>query len=194
MIFFTVKLTNMKLLFCLVLLTLAGTVASAQDRLITRNGAISFYSKTAVEDIEAHTQTAVSVLDKKTGQVEFSLLIKSFTFEKALMQEHFNENYLESDKFPKSVFKGHIDDLNKIDFSKDGKYVVSITGQLTIHGETNMVTVPASFALANGKAMANAEFNVNLADYKISIPSVASEKISRTVKISVELTYEPIAQ
>ena len=184
----------MKLLFFSMLFGLIGAAASAQERLITRNGGISFFSKAPLEDIKAHTQTAVSVLDKKTGQIEFSVLIKSFTFDKALMQEHFNEDYLESDKFPKSVFKGHIDDLDKVDFNKDGKYVVSVTGQLTIHGETKTVAAPATFTVANGKAIANAEFNVNLTDYKISIPALAKDKISKTVKIAVELNYEPLTQ
>lgn len=184
----------MRLLFFSILLAFTGHAATAQDRLVSRNGIISFYSKTQLENIEAHSQTAVSVLDKQTGQVEFSVLIKSFTFEKALMQEHFNENYLESDKFPKSVFKGRIDDLSKVDFTKDGKYTASVTGLLTIHGETKMVTAPASFTVLNVKTLANAEFNVTLADYKISIPALVKDKISKTVKIAVELTYKVLAQ
>src|SRR5215813_6889960 len=112
----------MKQLVFLWFVILCCCTAFAQDRLLTRNGSISFYSKTPLEDIEANTQTALSVLDKKTGQIEFAVLIKSFTFEKALMQEHFNENYLESDKFPKSTFKGQVDDLSKVSFDKDGMY------------------------------------------------------------------------
>jgi polyisoprenoid-binding protein YceI len=184
----------MKLTFFSLLLTIVYFSASGQDRLLTRNGSISFYSKAPLEDIEANTQTVVSVLDKKTGQIEFSVLIKSFTFEKALMQEHFNENYLESDKFPKSVFKGRIDDLGKVNFEKEGKYVASVTGQLTIHGETQTVTTPASITIEKGSALANADFNIALADYKISIPSLAKDKISKTVRISVNLKYESQAQ
>src|SRR4030095_1374411 len=126
----------MKLLVVYSLLSLVSITASAQNRLLTRNGSISFYSKAPLENIEANAQTAVSVLDKKTGQLEFSVLIKSFAFEKALMQEHFNENYLESDKFPKSVFKGRIEDVSKVNFGEDGKYNVVVTGDLTIHGES----------------------------------------------------------
>jgi polyisoprenoid-binding protein YceI len=184
----------MKLLFFSMLLAATGVTASAQDRLVTRNGGISFFSKTPLENIEAHSQTAVSVLDKKTGQIEFSVLIKSFTFDKALMQEHFNENYLESDKFSKSVFKGRIDDPAKVDFNKDGKYTVSVTGQLTLHGETKTITAPASFAVANGETLANAEFDVTPADYKISIPALVKDKISKTIKIAVRLKYEPLTQ
>ena len=179
----------MKLLFFSLLLILNVTAATAQDRLITRNGAISFYSKTSLEDIEAHTQTAVSVLDKKTGQVEFMVLIKSFAFEKALMQEHFNENYLESDKFPKSIFKGRIDDLSKINFSGDGKYLATVTGQLTIHGETKIVTTSATFTVQKESISAVAEFPIELSDYKIRIPALVKDKISKTIKINVNLKY-----
>jgi len=181
----------MKQLFFLLLLILNVIAASAQDKLITRNGAISFYSTTSLENIEAHTQTAASVLDKKTGQVEFSVLIKSFAFEKALMQEHFNENYLESDKFPKSVFKGRIDDLSKIDFNQEGKYTVTVTGQLTLHGETKTVTTPATFTVQKESMIAVAEFSIELDDYKIGIPALAKDKISKTIKIAVNLKYEP---
>jgi len=180
----------MKALFFLTLLLMVGVVTTAQERLISRNGAISFYSKAPLENIEAKTETAVSALDKKTGQIEFSVLIKSFGFEKALMQEHFNENYLESDKFPKSIFKGKIDDINKVEFDKDGKYIVAVTGQLSIHGETKSITAPATIIIQNGTPTANAEFNISLTDYKISIPSLAKDKISNSVKIVVSLRYE----
>jgi hypothetical protein len=164
--------------------------SSAQDRMLTRTGSISFYSKTPLENIQANTQTAVSVLDKKTGKIEFSVLIKSFTFEKALMQEHFNENYLESDKFPKSTFRGQIDDPGKINFDKDGKYLVSVTGELILHGQVQALTTAAMITIIKGEPSADAEFTITLADYKITIPSLVKDKISKTVKISVHLNYE----
>jgi len=185
---------DMKLLVFSALVFLSCTTTFGQGRLLTRNGSISFYSKAPLENIEANTQTAVSVLDKGTGQLEFSVLIKSFTFEKALMQEHFNEDYMESDRFPKSAFKGRIDDISKVNFDKDGKYAVSVTGQLTIHGETQTVVTPATITVQNGTAVANTDFNINLSDYKINIPSLAKDKISKTVKIVVALKYEGQSQ
>jgi len=169
-------------------------VTNAQERLLTRNGSISFYSKGPLENIEANTQTAVSVLDKKTGQIEFSVLVKSFTFEKALMQEHFNEDYLESDKFPKSTFKGHIEDLDKVSFDKDGKYTVSVTGELTIHGQSRTLATPATLTILKGTALADAQFEIALSDYQITIPSLVKDKISKTVKIALHLKYEAQAQ
>lgn len=180
----------MKSLAFLSLLLSVIFTTPATDRLITRSGSISFYSKAPLENIEANTKTAVSVLDKKTGQLEFSVLIKSFAFEKALMQEHFNENYLESDKFPKAGFKGRIDDISNIDFEKDGKHTVSVTGQLSIHGETKTITTPATLTIQSGTTTANADFNISLTDYKINIPSLAKDKISNSVKIVVSLQYE----
>ena len=183
----------MKLFIVSTLSLMIAASVSAQERLLTRNGSISFFSKTSLEDIEAHTQTAASVMDKKTGGVEFSVLIKSFSFEKALMQEHFNENYLESDKFPKSVFKGFINDLSKIDFSQEGKYTVTVTGQLTLHGETKTVTTPATFTVQKESMIAVAEFSIELDDYKIRIPALVKDKISKTVKIAVNLKYEYVS-
>ena len=179
----------MKLLFSFLLLILNLSAIQAQDRIVTRNGSISFYSKTSLEDIEAYTQTAVSVLDKKSGQLEMMVLIKSFSFDKALMQEHFNENYLESDKFPKSVFKGRIDDLSKVDFNHDGKYNVTITGQLTIHGETQSVKTSATFNIEKERVSAMADFTIRLEDYKIRIPALVADKVSKSIKIAVSLKY-----
>src|SRR5215204_1746812 len=166
------------------------TTSSAQQRLLTRNGTVSFFSKTPLETIEAHTQTAASVFDKQTGQIEFRVLIKSFEFEKALMHEHFNENYLESDKFPKSVFEGRIDDPLKVDFSHEGTYTQPVTGQLTIHGETKKITTPVIFVIQKTSVNAVAEFSILLADYKISIPGIVKDKISKSVNIRVKLKYE----
>ena len=183
----------MKLLTFSILLFMIAAAASAQERLLTRNGSVSFYSKTSLENIEAHTQTAASVLDKKSGQVEFSVLIKSFAFEKALMQEHFNENYLESDKFPKSVFKGHIDDLSKIDFNREGEYTATVTGQLTIHGETKTVTTPVTFTIQKEAVTAVAGFSIDLSDYKIRVPALVKDNISKNIKINVNLKYSPVS-
>ena len=180
----------MKQFFVLVSLVFIAMSTRSQERLLTRSGFISFYSDAPLEKIEANTRTAASVLDKKTGQVEFSVLIKSFSFRKALMHEHFNENYLESDKFPKSVFTGRINDVSKVDFDKDAEYAVTVTGQLTIHGVTRTVTTPAILTVKNRVTIANATFNISLTDYKISIPSLVKDKISETVKIIVTLEYE----
>jgi polyisoprenoid-binding protein YceI len=177
-----------------VLLLAAGFVLSAavfsQDRIFTRKGAISFYSKAPLEDIEAHNNAAVSVLDKGTGAIEFSVLMKGFEFAKALMQEHFNENYVESDKYPKATFKGKITDISKVKFGADGSYTVPVTGQLTLHGVTKDLKATATIVVKGGAVSGTTGFTVSLEDYNIKIPAVVKDKVSKTVKVVVNSNYE----
>src|ERR1700750_1392280 len=129
--------SNMKKATVLVMgLVFAISGVFAQDKFFTKTGKISFYSKTTMENIEAHNRSVTAVLDAKTGNVQFSALIKGFEFEKALMQQHFNENYLESTKYPQASFKGQIVNNSDVNYTKDGTYNVKVKGQLTLHGET----------------------------------------------------------
>src|SRR5436190_22377280 len=123
----------------LIAATLLSTTLSAQDKFFTKTGKISFYSKAIIENIEAHNRSVTCVIDTKTGLVQFSVPIKGFEFEKALMQEHFNENYLESDKYPKSTFRGKILNMDKANYTKKGTYPVEVEGDLFIHGVTKHV-------------------------------------------------------
>src|SRR5262245_31920938 len=109
---------------------------SAQDRYFTKTGKVSFYSKATLENIEAHNRSVTGVIDTKSGNVQFAVPMKGFEFAKALMQEHFNEDYLETTKFPKAEFKGQITNNSEVDYTKDGTYNVTVKGQMTIHGET----------------------------------------------------------
>ena len=120
----------MKQLFILTLLTLMILPLSAQ-KYMTRNGYIGFFSHTPVEDIKADNNQVASALDTGTGEIVFQVLMKSFHFEKKLMEEHFNENYVESEKFPRSTFEGNISNTDEVDFDKPGKYPVN--GQIAFH-------------------------------------------------------------
>ena len=106
------------------------------------------------------------------------------------MQEHFNENYVESDKFPKAEFEGLIDNNGTMNYSKDGTYVVKVKGKLTIHGETRDIETPGKLIVQNGKINVSADFNVILSDYRISIPGLVADKVSKTAKISVACQLE----
>ena len=106
------------------------------------------------------------------------------------MQEHFNENYMESAKYPKAIFKGTITDITKVNFKKDGIYNVTVTGDLNIHNVTNKVTVPAVIQIKGGKISANAGFIATLDDYKITVPKVVENNISKTIEIKVDCNYE----
>ena len=160
------------------------------QKYFTRTGNIVFSSDAAMEKIEASNQKATSVLDAATGKMEFAVLIKAFQFEKALMQEHFNENYMESDKYPKAKFKGGIVDVSKVDFLKDGIYPVNVKGNLTIHGETNEVETDGTIVMKDGKISATSTFEVAVADYKIEIPKVVRDNIAKIVSITVNIDYE----
>src|SRR5688572_12904937 len=172
-----------KLNAILIILFLSGiSSALAQTKYFSRNGNISFYSSAPLEEIEAHNTSANSVFDASTGQIEFAVLMKAFGFEKALMEEHFNENYVESSKYPKSTFKGKIENISAVDFSKDGKYNVNVSGQLTLHGVTKDVTTAGIIEIAHGAVNATSEFKILLEDYNIEIPKLVKDKVSREVK------------
>ncbi len=162
--------------------------ASAQI-FITRNGRITFFSKTPVENIDARNNEVTSILDAKKGEFVFMVLIKSFKFKKALMEEHFNENYMESNLFPKAIFKGTISDLNNINFSIDGLYPVTVKGNLTLHGVTKNIEVPGSIRIAQGVINANSNFNINLKDYKIKVPAIVVNNIAESINITVDCKY-----
>lgn len=163
--------------------------ASAQ-KVYTKNGSISFFSTAAMENITADNTQVMSVLNTQTGELLFSVLIKGFHFKKSLMEEHFNENYMESDKYPKASFKGNITEAAKINYSKDGNYVVNVTGELTIHGVTKKVSAPGTLSVKSGLVSAISKFNIKLSDYNISIPAIVKDKIAETIDITVSCGYD----
>ncbi len=169
-------------------------VASAgySQKYITKNGYIKFYSETPMETIEAHNRQVNSALDISTGDFVFKVLIKSFEFEKALMQEHFNENYMESDKFPDATFSGKISNLSSIDFTKDGKYEADVEGDLKIHGESKKVKEKGTFEVMGGKITGKSVFMVHLADYKIKIPNTVVNNIAEDIQVTVEVNLEQL--
>lgn len=158
---------------------------------MTRSGQVSFLSKTSLEDIEGVNNEVTSLLNADTGEIAFAILIKSFRFEKALMEEHFNENYMESTKLPKSTFQGKITYTASVDFTKDGTYPVSVEGDLTIHGGKRHITANGTAVKYNGKVSINAKFTVIPADYKIEIHPLVEEKIAKIIEVNVNCQYEP---
>jgi hypothetical protein len=163
------------------------------QKYMTKNGFIGFYSHTPMEDIKGDNNQVVGVLDITTGDMVFQALIKSFHFDRALMEEHFNENYMESDKIPKSMFKGKITNLSAVDFTKNGKYDVTVEGDLTIHDVTNKITTKGTIEVVSGGINANSKFNIVPEDYKITIPGVVREKINKNLEVTVAMKYAPIA-
>ena len=172
----------------------AGVLLSTQSigqKYFSKSTRISFYSKAPLENISAVNKTAACIIDTQTGLIQCSVLIKSFEFPKALMQEHFNENYLESDKYPKSEFKGSIVNNGEINYEKPGTYTAKIKGQLTIHGVTREIETTGSIIIGAGVDIA-CDFIIKLSDYNISIPALVKDNISNNVKVSISSRMEPL--
>ena len=183
---------KIKILFFILLLS---NVAKSQQKLYTKNGSITFTSKAPVQTIEAVNNKVLSVWETATGNIEFSLLIKGFQFPKALMQEHFNENYLESDKFPKATFKGVIENSKNILFTNDNVINVKVNGVLTMHGISKQITIPAAIKIKNGEVSALSNFIISLDDYAIKIPSVVSESINKKINVQINIpAFKPLTK
>ncbi len=162
--------------------------ANAQ-KYITRNGHIGFFSHTIIEDIKADNNEVASILDTSSGGLVFQVAMKSFHFEKSLMEEHFNENYVESDKFPKSTFNGKITNLSDVDFSKPGKYNVKVEGDMVIHGVSRKVSADGTIEVLSSNINAESLFLLNPEDYGISIPGIVRDKIANNLEITVKMNY-----
>lgn len=173
-------------------LTFSFGILTAQDRYFTKSGTISFYSHAPLEDIRAENNQVTSILDIKTGDMVFAVLIRSFTFKKALMQEHFNENYMDSDKYPKAKFKGKILNISEVDLTKPGTYKVKIKGTLTIRDKTRDIETEAELKKPeNDQISGKAKFQIDIDDYGIKIPAVVKDKIAKSIEISCNLLYGP---
>ena len=164
----------------------------AQDKYFTKKGKVYFNASAKMEKVEATNRSAISVIDTKTGNIQFAVLLKGFEFEKALMQEHFNENYVESDKYPKAEFSGLVLNNADIPYSQEGNYTAKVKGKLTLHGQTKEVQAEGKITVKNGSLTLNAEFIILLSDFKIDIPNLVKDNISNDTKISVDCLMEPL--
>ncbi|HVS97507.1 MAG TPA: YceI family protein [Puia sp.] len=169
--------------FCLAIFRPAGAYSQLYS---TRTGFIGFYSKTALEDIRAENNQVYAVIDPGKKNLALAVLLKGFTFTKELMQEHFNENYVESDKYPKASFNGSY--TGDVPPGRDGVYKVAIRGNLTLHNVTRPIETEAVIEVRNGRLLGRTEFRVKPEDFNISIPSVVRDKIDKemTVKVNID--------
>jgi polyisoprenoid-binding protein YceI len=178
----------MKIPYILLICLFLVSFTNAQERFLTKNGMISFFSKTPIENIEAENNQVLSIVDVSNGQMAIAILMKSFMFEKALMQEHFNENYVESDKYPKAIFKGDILDFDKM---VGLETTASIKGNLTMHGVTNETTIEAVIKRTADLVEMTGDFFINLSDFDVKIPSIVKNKISQKIKVSFRFQHKP---
>lgn len=178
-----------QLFFSFAMILIISNYVFAQ-KYYTKNANISFFSKTSMENIKADNNQVMTVLNTQTGDLQFSVIIKSFQFEKALMEEHFNENYMESEKYPKATFKGIITDLKNVSFEKDGVYNVTVTGDMNMHGATKKITSSGSITVSAGKISANSKFLLKPEDYNISIPKLVRNNIAESIEVTVSSNFD----
>ncbi|MBL7841019.1 MAG: YceI family protein [Cyclobacteriaceae bacterium] len=157
------------------------------QKFVAEKSVITFFSDALLEDIAATNTKTVSIFNKQTGEVAFSVPISQFQFEKKLMQQHFNEKYMESEKYPKATFSGV---LTNYDASASGVQTVKAKGKLTIHGVTREVEIDGT-AEVGDRPVLKAKFQVKLADYKVEIPPLVFQNIAETVDVSIDITYKP---
>ncbi len=155
----------------------------------SKSSKISFFSKTPVENISAVNTTSLSGIDTKQKSILVQVKVIAFKFDKPLMEEHFNEKYLETDKFPDAKFKGKI--TSPIDFTKDGIYTIKAEGTFTLHGVEKPHTFEGTLEIKKGEMILHCKFAVKLVDYKIEVPSVVTEKIAESIDVDVNFTYVP---
>jgi hypothetical protein len=171
------------LTFVLLLLTYS---AEAQKYTVEK-GSIVFFSDATLEDIKAENKKIASLFNSATGAIAFSVPIVEFQFEKSLMQEHFNEKYMESDKFPKATFQGTLTNFN---MGVTDEQVVNATGKLTLHGVTKDVSIPGTFQMKDGKVIMTSKFMIRLEDYQVAIPQLMWQNIAEEVEVSLTFIYK----
>jgi hypothetical protein len=176
------ELKMIKKLSFICLLSLWLNSLLAQPFFKSTTGKVSFYAGTPIEDIDAVAIKYVSIINIANGEVGFSIKNTDFKFKNGLMEEHFNENYMESEKYPKSDFKGKIVDYQTIDINKNQKYQVEVLGKLSIHGVSVERTIKVDLNVENKKIYLLATFEVPLEDHKVERPKIVWEKIAEYEK------------
>ena len=173
--------------FYLVFFSLLITDAVSQKYSIEK-GTASFFSHATIEDIAAKNENVAGIFNVATGDVAFSIPIKEFQFAKSLMQEHFNEKYMESDQYPKSTFQGKV---TGFDLNVNQIQQAIAKGKLTIHGQTKEVEVPGTIEKQGDRLLFKAKFIAKLEDYKIAIPQLMWQNIAEQVEVTVDFVFKP---
>jgi len=178
----------MKSIFTILFCLLFAMFINGQNRYLTKSGAINFYSKAPMEDITADNNQVLSIIDADKGKIAIQILMKSFLFEKALMQEHFNENYVESDKYPKATFSGDILNFEVISETVSKQ---KVKGNITIHGITKEIVIDANFTKRDDSILVDGNFIIEIDDFNISIPAIVSKKIAKRIKVTFDFNHKP---
>lgn len=177
-------------LFSIIFLLTVSATAQAQIYQSTKTE-VSFFSKTPLEDISAVSREATALIDFGKNKLAVRIPIKSFHFPNGLMEEHFNENYMETTKFPNAQFTGDLS--TPVDPTKPGTYKVKATGQLTVHGVTKPRTLEGTLVIADGKAALTSAFNIQLVEHNIEIPTAVLMKIAESIDVKARYDLSPKA-
>jgi len=177
----------MKYLLIPALVLIASTFTFGQ-KFTAKSSNVRFFSSAPLEDIEATTTSSRSVIDLTSGEFAFVIKIKDFKFEKSLMQEHFNENYMETEKYPEATFAGKIQNWS----GSDGKQEVVAAGELKVHGINRKVEIKATIDFKGDKASIESVFTIKLVDHKIKIPKAVFYNIAEEVEVTIKFDYEAI--
>jgi len=181
------NLTLLRRFFVFIILLL-GYASSAQ-KFTAEHGEISFFSDGIVEDIDARNSQVGSLFDAGNGEVVFIAKIRDFVFPKSLMREHFNEKYMETERFPKATFQGK---LVGVKAGSPGEQKIRAVGKLNMHGVTRDIDVPGTVEFNGSKVLTKSKFKVRLEDYNIKIPTLVWQNIAEEVEVRVDFTYKPI--
>ncbi len=176
-----------------IILTLVSVIAISVNAQVfnTSTGNVNFVSKTKFEEFSATNSQVSAAISADKGVIQFKVPVNSFQFEKALMQTHFQENYMESATFPTSTFKGKIKDLTSVKFNKDGVYDVVTDGSFEMHGVTKEISVPGKITVKGSSLKLNADFTILCSDYEIKIPKNNVSSVSNSINISVDCSLSP---
>ena len=178
-----------KLFFTLITILFQAQLLIAQP-LIDRAGKASFYSEAPLEDIEAVNETLLGAIDLDKGTLAVSMSIKGFHFDNSLMEEHFNENYLESDKYPKAQFSGKIKDFSNLDFSKAGSFEAVVEGLIEIHGVKKTLKTIVRFESSADRLLANTQFDIVVDDFDVDIPKLVIKNIAEVVEVKASFNFK----
>ncbi len=181
----------------LVVFMLANVNVMAQERAATskyvvKTSTVKFFSSTPIEDIEATNSDLVAVVDKESDKFSFRIPIKSFKFDKSLMRQHFNENYMESDKYPHGSFKGKIE--GDYSLTEDGEYDVTAIGTLNIHGVEQKRSIPSTITVEKGVASISSKFQVALVKHKIKVPKIVFYNIAENIDVNIKAALKPYSK
>jgi hypothetical protein len=166
----------------------------AQNKYMTRTGSAHFVADGIIkDDVQARSNTVTAVLDASTGQVQARIPVNSFVFRKALMQEHFNENYLESHRFPNASFKGQIQGWNDQMLQKSGSQKIRFVGTLEVHGVARDINEAGLLEVSNGIIHLETDFKLVVADYGIKVPALVRDKIAKEAEVHVQANLKTSA-